>query len=290
MKYVYLTVDVEEWFDLNYLNKYNIKSTNTEVVPLLIDFLDLLDRLQIKATFFVLANLAERNCDIIREISGRGHEIACHGLDHGLLNEKDNETFYDEITKAKRLIENQCNCTVNGYRASCFSLDREKLDLLIKAGFKYDSSKITFSQHPLYRDLNLDGFSLIDDLVHKKQDFFEYEIPTFNIWKLDIPISGGGYLRLLPYWLIKILLKRYRRKNKNFLLYVHPFELTDIPLPFPKDVSFKDKFRANIGRKGNLKKLKKVLLLLKKSGGEFRTLGKDRRKRLEMEKASCNIF
>lgn len=282
MKYVYLTVDIEEWYELEYLKGYNLESTKVEVVPKIIDFLDMLDGLHIKATFFIVAGLVERDTDIIREIAARGHTIGCHGLDHILLYEKENADFLEEIKNAKSLIEAAVKCEVGGYRASCFSLERDKLELVREAGYEYDSSKILFKQHPLYRNLDLSGYEKVDDLVYQQDNFVEYETPTLQIGKFDIPISGGGYIRLFPFWMIKILIRKYEKKQKNFLLYMHPFELTDIPLPFPKEVSFMNKFRASVGRKNNLKKLRKVIMMLKKSGAEFRTLVEDRNFRIEI--------
>src|SRR5699024_4971761 len=112
-------------------------------------------------------------------------------------------------------------------------------------------------QHPLYRNLDMSGFNKVDDLVYRKGNFFEYEIPTLKLGKYSLPISGGGYLRLFPYWILRFLIKMYSRQKRNFLLYLHPFELTDIKIPFSNEVSWKERFRASIGRKGNLKKLRK---------------------------------
>ena len=279
MRYVYLTVDMEEWYDLDYLKDYNLKDTQVEVIPQLIDFLDLLDELEIKATFFIVAEIAERNADIICEILRRDHAIGCHGYDHRLLYEKTNEQFLAEITKAKQLIEKVAKCEVDGYRAACFSMNREKLELTRKAGFLYDSSKIRFDQHPLYRNLDLTGFEQLDDLVYRNGDFVEYEIPTLKLWKYNIPISGGGYLRLFPFFIIKRLIKMYEKSHENFLLYIHPFELTNIKLPLPNNIGFKTKFRCLVGRKTNLRKIKKIVTFLIKQGAEFRTLNHDRKNR-----------
>jgi polysaccharide deacetylase family protein (PEP-CTERM system associated) len=283
MRYVYLTVDIEEWYELDYLKEYNLKNTIVEVVPQIIDFLNMLDELNIKATFFIVAEIAEKNADTIREIKRRGHAIGCHGYDHCLLYEKTNEQFLAEITKAKKLIEIVAKCEVDGYRAACFSMSREKLELTRKAGFLYDSSKIRFDQHPLYRNLDLTGFEQLDDLVHRNGNFVEYEIPTLKLWKYNIPISGGGYLRLFPFFIMKRLIKMYEKSHKNFLLYVHPFELTNIKLPLPDNIGFKTKFRCLVGRKHNLRKIRKVITFLKNQGAEFRTLTYDRKNRLGID-------
>lgn len=279
MKYVYLTVDLEEWYDLDYLKDNDI-DCEVEVIPEIIDFLDLLDEFQIKSTFFILADTIERNSDIIREISNRGHEIACHGYDHELLYNKNSDDFKAEVSKAKELLEECTGREVSGYRASCFSMERDKLEILKSVGYKYDSSFIKFEHHPLYRNLDLSGYEQIDDIVYKQNSHFVYEIPTLKIFKYSIPISGGGYLRLFPFWLLKILIKKYSEEKENFLIYLHPFELTDKKINLPSNVDLKSKFRFQIGRKRNFKKLRKLISFLKIQNAEFRTLEYDRNERL----------
>jgi polysaccharide deacetylase family protein (PEP-CTERM system associated) len=276
MKTVFLTIDIEEWYHLDYLKKYEIdrEKNQIETVPKIFDFLDILDRLNIKATFFVLGEIAYQYGDILRDIRDRGHEIACHGLDHELLHEKTVDDFKNEVIQAKMLLDEILGSdTIKGYRASCFSMDRKKLDILRSCGYSYDSSYISFAQHPLYGHLDLSGYNQIGDLVYEQKGFYEFEIPTIKMGKFNLPISGGGYLRLIPFHLISFLIKKYLRNNDKFILYLHPFELTDINIPFPKDIAFKDKFRAQVGRKGNLKKLEKVLLMLMEDGAEFKMIG-----------------
>lgn len=280
MKNTYITVDVEEWYDLDYLKDYEL-DRSVEVIPEIFDFLDLLDEFNIKATFFVLANRLDRNADILREISRRGHAIGCHGYDHELLYNKDIDEFTNEVILAKKRIENKVNCTVNGYRASCFSMERDKLDVLMEQGYHYDSSYIEFEQHPLYRNIDLNGFEKVDDLVYRKALFFQYEIPTLMIYNKSIPISGGGYLRMFPFWIFKLLIRKYSKQKKNFLLYLHPFELTSKRLPLPSRLSMKNKFRISIGRKSNMKKIRKVIKLLKTMGSEFQTLEDDMKARVK---------
>ena len=274
MKNTYITVDIEEWYDLDYLKGLEVDK-NVEVIPEIIDFLDLLDEFQIRATFFVLANRLEKNIDILREIQRRGHAIGCHGYDHELLYKKDINQFKSEALKAKEQIEQVVKCKVNGYRASCFSMERDKLDVLNEHVYNFDSSYIKFEQHPLYRNLDLNGFEKLDDLVYRKDNFFEYEIPTLKLGKYSLPISGGGYLRMFPFWMLKILIKKYAKQKNNFLLYLHPFELTPMDLPLPKDLGAKNKFRMSVGRKSNMKKIRKVIKLLKSMGSDFPTLEQD---------------
>ncbi|MEW9054028.1 MAG: polysaccharide deacetylase family protein, partial [Neobacillus sp.] len=224
MKKVWVTVDVEEWYHLEYMRQYIDDTGNFKVVPLMKEFLEKLDELDIKATFFILGELAEDNSQIIKEIASKGHAIGCHGFDHELLYNKSNEDFEEQVTKAKKILEKVSGAKVDGYRASCFSMEDEKLNILENLGFKYDSSFIRFEQHNLYKTLKLTGFEKVDSLVHLKNGFYEIEIPTVKIFKYNIPISGGGYIRLFPLWLLKLLIKKYQKNEDNFLLYLHPFE------------------------------------------------------------------
>ena len=84
---------------------------------------------------------------------------------------------------------------------------------------------------------------------------------------------------ILSTTVMKLLLKLYARKHENFLIYVHPFELTACDLPLPKELGAATKFRCLIGRKGNLKKLTKIIRSLKKMGARFTTLEEDRKER-----------
>src|SRR5690625_4628267 len=156
MKKAYLTIDIEEWYHLDYLKTYEINKNEIETIPQIFDFLDLLDQLNIKATFFSLAEIAYQHADILRDIRDRGHEIGSHGLDHDLLYYKTDEQFKNEVTEARKVLNEVVGQeVVKGYRASCFSMDRNKLDLLIEAGYLYDSSYISFAEHPLYGSLDL---------------------------------------------------------------------------------------------------------------------------------------
>lgn len=279
MKHAWLTVDLEEWYHLDYLKGYRCRETGVRVMPQLFEFLDMLDDEGVKATFFCVGEVAEQNAGLLREILRRGHAVGCHGLDHELLTNKSVEQFIEETEKARAMIEAAAGAPVTGYRAPCFTMERDKLDALRALGFTYDSSKIRFAQHPLYRNLDLTGYERVEDLVHVEGDFAEYEIPTLEIFGYSIPISGGGYLRLFPFWLLEILLSIYARRHENFTLYVHPFELTPMALPLPPGLSRVTRFRCLVGRKRNVKKLRLVLRWLRRHGARFTTMEADRKER-----------
>ena len=279
MNKAFLTVDLEEWYHLEYLDTDVCRDTGVRVVPQIFDFLDLLDDEGVKATFFCVGDIAEAYTDILREIVRRGHAIGCHGWDHSLLTDKSVEQFAEETLRAREAVEAAAGVKVTGYRASCFTMERDKLNALADLGFTYDSSRIRFAQHPLYRNLDLSGYYNVDDLIYTRHGLWEYEIPTLDILNYSIPISGGGYLRLFPFWLLRLLLKKYAKERENFTIYVHPFELTPMPLPLPKGLGFGTRFRCLVGRRHNLRKLKNVIHWLKRHGARFTTMEADMKER-----------
>lgn len=270
MKKAILSIDVEEWYHLEYLGSCEKDRNQIKMVPAILNLLDLLDEFHIRAVFFILADIAEEYFDILSEIMERGHEVGCHGLNHRLLHDIPTDKFRADAAAAKGKLESLLGSgTVKGYRASCFSMNREKLDILSEIGFLYDSSYIRFLKHPLYGEIDMDGYVKEQSLVYSRNGFYEFEIPTLNILGNNIPISGGGYMRLFPFFLIKMLFRRYWKQNENLLFYIHPFEMTDIKLPFSDGTGFLKKFRASTGRCNNMKKLRKTIMWLKKSGVEF---------------------
>ena len=270
MKNFFLTLDLEEWYHLEYLKKYPLKK-EALCIPSLEGFFAFLEESKIRITVFVLGEIAEQFRGLIKTISDQGHEIACHGYRHELLYNMSLPGFKEETQQAKRLLEDITGKKVIGYRAPCFSMDRDKLDSLYEIGFRYDSSFIRFSQHSLYSDLDLTGYNKVGDLIYKHNCFYEFEIPTLRTLKYNIPISGGGYFRLIPYPLYIKLFKRYAQTTDNFVFYIHPFELGGNRIGL-KDVSLKDRFRFTVGRRNNLDNVKRFLAFLRSTHYHFSTL------------------
>ena len=159
MERAFLTVDLEEWYHLDYLKGYPCRETCVRVVPRIYDFLDMLDDEGVKVTFFCVGEIAAENAGLLREILRRGHALGVHGLDHGLLTDLTLDEFVDQTRRAREMVESASGKPVAGYRAPCFTMERDKLDALRGMGFEYDSSRIRFTQHPLYRNLDMTGFN-----------------------------------------------------------------------------------------------------------------------------------
>jgi len=159
-----------------------------------------------------------------------------------------------------------------GYRAPCFSLDRERLEIVQNAGFVYDSSRIDFGDHPLYGSIDMAGYEKRFNAVYQNDYFIEFEATTLSVLGKNIPISGGGYLRLFPWLLMKSLVSQYLKSNDIYVFYIHPFELSRFPAPnIPKNTSTLTKFRFAHGRGGVVDKIKKLTDLLHSNNYEFTT-------------------
>jgi polysaccharide deacetylase family protein (PEP-CTERM system associated) len=220
--------------------------------------LDLLDEYHAKATFFVLGWVAERNPTLVRIISKRGHEVASHGYSHQLIYTQTPEEFREETRRAKKIVEDIIGGPIIGYRAASYSITTESLwalDVLAEEGFEYDSSIFPI-RHDRY---GIPGHERFHHVLYGKGHLAIAEVPlsTLRIAGLNLPVAGGGYLRLLPYALTHLaLLYLNRQEGQPAVVYFHPWEI-DPEQPRIK-AGWLSRFRhyTNLGRmEGKLRKL-----------------------------------
>ena len=225
-----LTVDVEDYFQVSAFAN-SIDQDEWGKHPLRVagnthKLLDLFDQYQVKATFFILGWVAEREKNLVLEIAKRGHEVACHGYSHQLVYNQSPEVFRQETIRAKNILEDIIQQPVRGYRAASYSITEKSqwaLDILAETGFVYDSSifpvrhdrygMLDTPEHP-YRLETPAGHSII-----------EFPLSTAKILNYRLPVAGGGYFRLYPYWLSKMGLQQINRQQKPFIFYLHPWEI-----------------------------------------------------------------
>ena len=187
--------------------------------------LDLLERCGTHATMFVLGWVAERHKGLIRRIVESGHELASHGYAHELITGQTPPVFREDIRRAKGILEDIGGRPILGYRAPTFSITRETewaLPILVEEGYQYDSSIMVFA-HDKY------GISGAIPIIHtistKAGSIVEVPPSTYKWAGLTIPIAGGGYFRLIPYRLLKQLLRRVESQGHPLIMYLHPWEL-----------------------------------------------------------------
>jgi polysaccharide deacetylase family protein (PEP-CTERM system associated) len=257
-----LTVDVEDYYMVSafadvvkfdewcrYESRIE-KNTNT--------ILDLLAEFGATGTFFVLGWVAERYPTLVRDIHAAGHEIACHGYNHRLIYNLTPEQFREDVRRAKDILENITGTTVKGYRAASYSVVKSTLwalTILVEEGFQYDSSI-----YPIHHDRY--GFPSAERFPHivktHKGEIMEFPPSTYHIWGQNIPVAGGGYLRLLPLQVTRAMVKRINEKEKQTaMIYVHPWEI-DAEQPRLKG-SWKSEIRHYINIRSTMPKLRGLL-------------------------------
>ena len=271
MKTVVLSMDIEDWYHLDYFDSSQCNK-NYSLLDGVNIYCEILQKHKIPSSFFVLGEIAKSISSTLNKIVSSGNDIGSHSWNHTRPMTISTTEFYHDIEKSKKDLENIIGSEIEGFRAPCFSIDRARLNQVKKAGFSYDSSRIDFSTHPLYETINMKGYELLMSNIYKLDDFFEFQLSTNSVYGKNIPISGGGYLRLLPWFVTKKLIDSYLNKSKLYTLYIHPFELSSRPNPsFPKETRLHNRLRFGKGRSTVAEKLSRLIYLLKQHGYRFTT-------------------
>jgi polysaccharide deacetylase family protein (PEP-CTERM system associated) len=222
------TVDLEDWYCVYNLSRVIRREAWGGLEPRIERpagrLLDRLSARGVKATFFVLGWIAERHPDLIREIAGRGHEIATHGYSHRLLTGMTPEAFHEELAKSLDVLGRVVRRgDIIGFRAPSFSLTAETswaVDILRRHGIRYDSSVVPTSVHPDY------GIGSSPLSIHSLGGgIVEVPLSCLPVLNINVPFSGGGYFRLYPYGLTRRFFRAFNRKIGPVVFYIHPWEL-----------------------------------------------------------------
>ena len=225
------TIDVEDYFHVEALSPVIARDSwsqreyrcerNTQRL------LKLLDEHKVRGTFFVLGWVTERSPQLVREIAAAGHEVACHGMSHRLIYKQTRGEFREETRRSKQLLEDLLGTPVQGYRAASFSIVKSSmwaLDELIDAGFRYDSSVF-----PVHHDnYGIPGAALepYEITAPSGRTLLEFPMTVAKWGAFRLPVSGGGYFRIFPYWLTRSSLSRVNlRDRRPFVFYLHPWEI-----------------------------------------------------------------
>ena len=269
-KIAVFSIDVEEWYHLEYF-KNSETDKSKSVMDGLHTFIKIVNKHNIKASFFIVGELIQSLKKTIIKLDKDGHDIGLHSYFHKRpivqnINEfiKDTE---DTVLEMKSILPNNSF----GYRSPCFAIDRQRLDEIIKLGLQYDASKINQKEHPLYVNLDLDGFEKQERDFCKKDSFKVFEVSTINFLGVNIPIAGGGYLRIIPWPLYIWLLKKYLKRSNFINFFIHPFELSNANFDLPDNTSPTTKLRYNYKRNKVEKRLNRIIELLKENGYSFKT-------------------
>ncbi len=257
-----LTIDVEDYFQVSafapYIRRDEWEARECRVERNVNRILDLLAEREVKATFFTLGWVAERYPQVVRRIVAEGHELASHGYGHERASDLSETAFMADITRAKGLLEDIGGQAVRGYRAPSFSIGTGNLwafDALARSGHTYSSS-IYPIKHDHYGMPDSPRFAYRVGSVGS--GLLEVPVTTLRVMNRNLPSSGGGYFRLLPYALSRWMIGTVNREDRqSAIFYFHPWEI-DAGQPRVPGIDAKTRFRhyVNIPRmEGRLRQL-----------------------------------
>lgn len=226
-----LSVDVEDYYQVEafapVVPRSSWSSFPSRVKENTGRVLELFARHDVKATFFVLGCVASQCPSLVRAIADAGHEVACHGNDHRRVTTLTRKEFQADLQRAKAAIQDACGVRVEGYRAPTFSITRANLwalEVLVEEGFTYDSSIFPI-RHDNY------GISDAPRFPHRHHlpgvgSIFEFPMSTVRMGNMNVPIGGGGYLRLLPMFFTKWAIRQvHMQERRPVVIYFHPWEV-----------------------------------------------------------------
>jgi peptidoglycan-N-acetylglucosamine deacetylase len=227
-----LCIDMEDWYHPEYVKPKIIGEPKERIIQSGEITLDFLDKLNVKATFFIVGEIAEAHPSLVSEISRRGHEIGFHGYYHDPLWVLEPQEFKLQLEKFNTLIEPITGRRCLGFRAPSYSLDNRTkwaMPILKKAGLVYDSSIFPLKT-PLYGEPTAPKKPYHPSLINiaqndKNEKFMEFPALIYSVAGLRVPAAGGFYLRTLPLFILKKAINKMNKKGVPAVFSFHPWEV-----------------------------------------------------------------
>jgi polysaccharide deacetylase family protein (PEP-CTERM system associated) len=223
-----LSVDVEDWFQVGAFEttiaRHDWDGLELRVGDNVARILDLFDRSGVKATFFTLGWVAERNKSAMRTIVERGHELASHGYDHTRVFTFSPAEFAEDLAKARAILEDAGGQAITGYRAPSFSIDARNPwahEVLAEHGYAYSSSVApVVHDHYGWREAPRFAFNPVVD-----SELVEIPVTTAILRGKRLAAGGGGFFRVLPYGFSRWAIGQVNREGRPAVFYFHPWEI-----------------------------------------------------------------
>jgi len=231
-----LGIDFEEWYHPE-LIKNHVK--NDQKIPKIfkgIDIiLDLLNKHNISATFFVVGEILQHDPELIDKIISNDHEIAFHTMHHDRI---DSLNFSNKFDNELKEFQKLTNDKSKGFRAPTFSLNEKSsfiIKMLEKYNYIYDSS-IMPAKTSMYGNPNAEKkpYKITSENLENNSEngkLWEFPLMVTKLLGKQIPAAGGFYLRTLPLYMIKNAIKNYENEHMPACFYVHSWELTPELMP-----------------------------------------------------------
>ena len=244
------SIDVEDWYHI-----LDVPSAPAlpqwDALPARVEsnflrMLDLLGEAGGRATCFFIGHIAQRFPHLVREAKARGHEIASHSFAHQLVYTMSPAEFLEDASRSRKLLEDISGGPVLGFRASGFSVTESTpwfFEKLVEAGYAYDSSTFPAARgHGGLKSGQLEP--------HARQTpagkLVEFPVTVTDVLGKRLCFFGGGYLRLFPYPLVKLMSRSVLGQGRPVIFYVHPREIDPDHPRLPMSIARRFKSYVNL--------------------------------------------
>lgn len=223
-------------------------------------YLDFLRRHGARCTFFTVGDVLREYPDLVLHIAAEGHEIACHTDRHIPLERLGPEGFRSDLGHWSDTAEKLGLPRAKGFRAPTFSLTGRTpwaFDVLREHGFSYSSSVLP-AKNPLY------GWPGFGQLPRDMGGILEIPMNLAPLGLLNVPLGGGVYFRVLPWFIIRHFFQSEKRKGNPVLGYFHPYDVDTVQERFMHPGLDSSRFMnalMYVGRDRLISRLEKVMRL-----------------------------
>jgi polysaccharide deacetylase family protein (PEP-CTERM system associated) len=250
------TIDVEDW----YQSCIDYDAPITERVVRNVDrLLAVLDDCGTYGTFFVQGRVAETFPGLVESLVAQGHEVQSHGYSHKPLHKMSRAELREELERGKATVEDAAGMAVTMFRAGDFAINASNLwafETLGEVGFEIDSSIFPMQgRHYGISDWPLDPHTIVTGDGHR---ILEVPVAVWPVGGARVPVSGGGYFRLLPTWVIARGIRSIAAASRPAVVYCHPYEFNTDELGEHGDVAMRHRLAQGVGRgffPGRIRKL-----------------------------------
>lgn len=219
MKTFLFSVDLEEFYAAANQESF-FRTPLPELTERLLAFLR---RAEMRCTFFVVGEIAERFPGALRAIAAEGHELGCHTHTHRPLDEHTPNSLREDLLRNLDAIRAAAGreVEIKGFRAPILSLTEATAwahEVLHGLGFTYSSSVLPAAS-PLY---GWPGFGSAPRMVH---GIMELPVTLTRVGPWRVPAGSGTYFRCLPMPLLRRAFAHCAARGQPLVGYLHPYDL-----------------------------------------------------------------
>jgi hypothetical protein len=191
--------------------------------------LDAFDAAGVRGTFFTVSDIADSHPGLLENIATAGHEVASHTHTHRHLSELSEPDRRAELADSKAQLESTTGTTVEGFRAPSFDMADDHFETLSEAGYTYDSSVVPCRTIPGWYGGEFDTREPSPArAVDPDAPSGLAEVPVGVMPGLRLPLTGT-WIRFFGVRYTLLGMKLLARRGIAPVLYVHPWELIDLP-------------------------------------------------------------